>query len=127
MATLAAAGGAVKPPESEGVSLLPRFGVGEGPAVPSLVYTQYNFPWAGNTAAFKAFAARKGKVRGLQQMVRVGDYVALRTRMEAEDAGRVRLYNVVSDPFETTDLAGHPEHQARLKALTAILDERLRP
>ncbi|MBP5227382.1 MAG: sulfatase-like hydrolase/transferase [Kiritimatiellae bacterium] len=127
MATLAAAGGAVKPPESEGVSLLPRFGAADGTPEPSLVYTQYDFPWAGNTAAFKAFAARKGAVRGLQQMVRVGDYVALRTRMAAKEPGRVRLYNVVRDPFEATDLAGYPEHQARLKALTAILDERLRP
>lgn len=127
MATLAAAANAVKPPESEGVSLLPRFGAAEGPAAPSLVYTQYNFPWAGNTEAFKAFAARKGKVRGLQQMVREGGYVALRTRMKPDDPGKVRLYNVVEDPFEERDLADRPEEQTRLKKLTAILDERLRP
>ncbi|MBP5321362.1 MAG: sulfatase-like hydrolase/transferase [Kiritimatiellae bacterium] len=127
MATLAAAGGAAKPAESEGVSLLPRFGAAAGPATPSLVYTQYNFPWAGNTAAFQAFAARKGAVRGLQQMVRVGDYVALRTRMKPGESTPVRLYDVVRDPFETTDLSSRPEHQARLKELTAILDTRLRP
>ena len=65
-------------------------------------------------------------MRGLQQMVRVGDYVALRTRMR-EGPARTRLYNVVRDPFEAHDLSSRPEEQTRLQALTAILDERRRP
>ena len=64
-------------------------------------------------------------MRGLQQMVREGDYVALRTRMR-EGGARVRLYNVVDDPFETRDLASLPEQRARLEHLTAILDARLK-
>ena len=47
----------------------------------SLVYTQYEFPWGGDTEAFREFKARKGEVRGLQQMVRESDYVALRVRL----------------------------------------------
>lgn len=92
----------------------------------SLVYTQYEFPWDGWTEAFAAFKARKGDVRGLQQMVRVGDYVALRTRLR-EGGGHVRLYDVVKDPFQANDLAGNPEQRARLVEMTAILDARLRP
>ena len=126
MATLAAAAGVEAPPECEGVSLLPRWGVGEGAPKPSLVYSQYNFPWAGASEAFREFAARKGAVRGLQQMVRSGRHVALRTRIGESDGGRVRLYDVVSDPFESEDLSGRPENAALVSDLTRILDERLR-
>ncbi len=91
----------------------------------SLVYTQYEFPWGGGTAAFNEFAHRKGSVRGLQQMVRVGDYVALRTRMRDGNA-KVRLYNVTEDPFQSNDLAQDPAQAERLKELTAILDSRYR-
>lgn len=89
------------------------------------VYTQYEFPWGGATEAFREFKARKGKVRGLQQMVRVGDYVALRVRMR-EGGAAVRLYNVSEDPFQTRDLAGDPAQRTRLAEMTKILDERYR-
>ena len=89
------------------------------------VYTQYEFPWGGATEAFREFKARKGKVRGLQQMVRVGDYVALRVRMR-EGGAAVRLYNVSEDPFQTRDLTGDQAQRARLAEMTKILDERSR-
>jgi len=91
----------------------------------SFVYTQYEFPWGGGTAAFDEFQSRKGDVRGLQQMVRIGDYVALRTRMR-ENPARVRLYNVVTDPFQEHDLSGEPEHCSRLVEMTSILNERFK-
>ena len=86
----------------------------------SEVSTQYEFPWDGATEAFREFKARKGKVRGLQQMVRDGDYVALRVRMR-EGGSKVRLYNVVKDPFQTTDLADAPDQQSRLAKMTKLL------
>ena len=89
----------------------------------SLVYTRYEFPWNGTTEAFREFKARKGKVRGLQQMVRVGDYVALRVRMR-EGGAKVRLYNVVADPFQEHDLADAPEQRTRLAEMTKMLDDR---
>lgn len=89
----------------------------------SLVYTRYEFPWNGATEAFREFKARKGKVRGLQQMVRVGDYVALRVRMR-EGGAKVRLYNVVADPFQEHDLADAPEQRTRLAEMTKMLDDR---
>ena len=93
----------------------------------SLVYTQYEFPWGGGTEAFKEFASRKGAVRGLQQMVRDGDYVALRTRIrEGGEGARIRLYNVVDDPFQSRDLSGEADQQTRLKALAKILEDRFK-
>lgn len=93
----------------------------------SLVYTQYEFPWDGYTEAYNEFKARKGDVRGLQQMVRVGDYVALRTRIrEGGEKGRVRLYNVVEDPFQQHDLASDPDQADRLAELSAILSSRFK-
>lgn len=91
----------------------------------SLVYTQYEFPWGGGTEAFDEFQARKGDVRGLQQMVRVGDYVALRTRIR-EGNSKVRLYNVVDDPFQSHDLAAEPSQTGRLTEMSAILADRFR-
>ena len=54
-----------------------------------------------------------------------GDYVALRTRIR-EGAAKVRLYNVVEDPFQKNDLSGLAEHQERLRDMARILEERLR-
>ena len=129
MATLAAAANVAPPPICTGVSLLPRWGAAEKDAVvrPSLVYSQYDFPWAGSTEAFREFAARKAPVRGLQQMIRVGRYVALRTRIGESGGGAIRLFDVVADPFEEHDLAALPEHAARVSEMKAALDARLKP
>ena len=125
MATLADAAGAATPPDSEGVSLLPRWSEGSAShARPSLVYSQYEFPWGGSTAAFREFESRKAPVRGLQQMLRVGDYVALRTRIR-EGGAKTRLYNVVEDPFQTNDLSARPEQKGRLREMERALDDRL--
>ena len=128
MATLAAAAGVAAPPGCDGVSLLPRWGAGgcRESAPPSLVYSQYNFPWAGASAAYREFAARKAPVRGLQQMIRDGRYVALRTRIGEEGGGAIRLYDVVADPFEEHDLAAAPEHAGRVSKMKAALDARLK-
>lgn len=91
----------------------------------SEVYTQYEFPWAGYTDAYAEFAARKNPVRGLQQMVREGDFVALRTRIR-EGGSKVRLYNVAKDPHQENDLAENPECREILERLGAVLDSRLR-
>ena len=127
MATLAEAAGAAAPTETEGVSLLPRWGAKTAAqAKPSLVYSQYEFPWGGRTEAFREFESRKAPVRGLQQMLRVGDYVALRTRIREGNA-KTRLYNVVEDPFQKSDLSSRAEQQNRLRAMERTLDERLCP
>ena len=125
MATLADAAGATAPVESEGVSLLPRWnGESATRARPSLVYSQYEFPWGGTTAAFREFESRKASVRGLQQMLRVGDYVAVRTRIREGDA-KTRLYNVVEDPFQEHDLSARARQKDRLRDMERTLDERL--
>ena len=125
MATLAEAAGTAVPAETEGVSLLPRWNAkATAQAKPSLVYSQYEFPWGGRTEAFRAFESRKAPVRGLQQMVRVGDYVALRTRIREGNA-KTRLYNVAEDPFQQNDLSSRAEQQDRLRDMERTLDERL--
>ena len=59
-------------------------------------------------------------------MVRVGDYVALRTRIREGNA-KTRLYNVVEDPVPKSDLSSRAEQQDRLRAMERSLDERLGP
>ena len=127
IATLADVAGTEAPKESEGVSLFPRWDKLRSAKIfkPSLVYSQYEFPWGGGTEAFREFESRKAPVRGLQQMLRVGDYVALRTRIR-EGGAKVRLYNVVEDPFQKNDLSGLAEQQERLRDMARILEERLR-
>ena len=127
MATLADVACTAAPKESEGVSLFLRWDKPRNAtAFPtSLVYSQYEFPWGGGSEAFREFESRKAPVRGLQQMLRVGDYVALRTRIREGDA-KVRLYNVVEDPFQKTDLSGLAEQQDRLREMERILGGRLR-
>ena len=125
MATLADAAGAAAPTETEGVSLLPRWIEGRSRQIKqSLVYSQYEFPWSGSTEAFREFESRKAPVRGLQQMLRVGDYVALRTRIREGNA-KTRLYNVVEDPFQKNDLSALPEQRERLRDMERALDDRL--
>ena len=125
LATLADVAGAAVPAETEGVSLIPRWRKGhEKKTLPSLVYSQYEFPWGGRTEAFAEFESRKVPVRGLQQMLRVGDYVALRTRIR-EGGARTRLYNVVEDPFQENDLSGLAEQKDRMRDMEHTLDERL--
>ena len=58
-------------------------------------------------------------------MLRVGDYVALRTRIR-EGGAKTRLYNVVEDPFQNQNLSGLAEQKERLRDMTRTLDERLR-
>ena len=57
-------------------------------------------------------------------MLRVGDYVALRTRIR-EDGARTRLYNVVEDPFQERDISGFTKQKDRMRDMERILDERL--
>ena len=125
MATLAEAAGTAVPPETEGVSLIPRWNEKTTmQAKPSLVYSQYEFPWGGRTEAFSEFESRKAPVRGLQQMLRVGDYVALRTRIREGNA-KTRLYNVVEDPFQKDDLSCFAKQKDRLRDMELTLAERL--
>ena len=127
MATLAEIGGVSQKEKEEykfgGVSLLPRWTKGSTSALPSRIYSAYNFPWQGSTEAFKEFKARKGEVRGQQQMVREGDFVALRTRM-GNGSSKVRIYNVVKDPYQKEDLSAKPQYIEKLKRLTEILDSK---
>lgn len=71
----------------------------------------------------RPFLYREISESGGQQSVRVGDWKAVRQRLNPGpkaklDPGPVELYNLADDPSETTDVAGaHPEMVARLSPL----------
>jgi arylsulfatase A-like enzyme len=129
MPTFAELGGAVVPHTTDGVSLLPTLiPAGAGRQRSSTVYSEYT---GGRSSEqdFKEFAARKGglkAVREQQQMLRIGDYVAVRAAVKTADAP-LRLYNVVADPFQEHDLAGDPAQAGRLAAFRRGLTRVRRP
>ena len=48
-------------------------------------------------------------------------------RAAREGNAKTRLYNVVEDPFQKSDLSSRAEQQDRLRAMERTLDERLCP
>ncbi len=105
MVTFAQIAGVGKPAQCDGVSLLPRWGVGGACPEPSRIETAYH-GYPGGQRDFAEFAERKGGlVRGDQEMRREGDFVTLR----AGGPGKPwRRYDVVADPHQDCDLAAHP-------------------
>jgi arylsulfatase A-like enzyme/sugar phosphate isomerase/epimerase len=65
-----------------------------------------------------AILQRKGLVHpaGLAQMVRWGEFSAIRFQATGEHTP-LRLYRVATDPFQSQDLAGLPEHAATVAAI----------
>lgn len=110
---------------TDGVSLAPLLGVAEDgrrQETPT-VYCEYAGQ-PGGGGDFKEFAARKGgvaAVRGQQQMVRRGDFVALRTAIKTKD-DPLRLYNVVRDPYQTHNLASDPMYAGVLADLRRLMN-----
>jgi arylsulfatase A-like enzyme len=128
MPTLAEAAGLPAPAQSDGVSLLPVLRGDPAPRVaPPYVYVEYNFPKARNKDASGGVFERKGVTgRGQQQMVRIGEFVGVRTQVD--DAGdRLRLYDVMKDPHQDHDLAGEARHGELLKRMTELLVTARRP
>ncbi|MBR1870435.1 MAG: sulfatase-like hydrolase/transferase [Kiritimatiellae bacterium] len=127
MATLAALAHAPAPPDCDGVNLLARWTSNPSSAPASKIYTQYFFPSGYLDAYAQTVAARKGRIRGQQQMMRTGSIVALRTNLDETGADTpVRIYDVVEDPGQTRDLA--PSHPGMAAEYQAILErQRLNP
>jgi arylsulfatase A-like enzyme len=119
--TFAAVSGQVPPAESDGVSLLPTLtGSGVQPSR-GYEYFEYNyngtFPVDGGSAGM--FARKNITARKQIQSIRVGDYVAVRYNItNATDP--FRLYNVVADPHEDSDLSGLATNAARLASMSNL-------
>jgi hypothetical protein len=64
--------------------------------------------------------------RGVQQMLREGDYVAIRTQVHHPD-DPLRLYDVVKDPHEDHNLADDPQYAQLLQQMRDELPAVRRP
>lgn len=106
MPTFAELAGLSKPERSDGVSLVPTL-TGEGTQKPGVVYSEYQNGGGANTPGYADFESAHQTQRGHMQMVHIGNFKGVRynTTSHATD---FRIYNVASDPKETTDLSGQP-------------------
>lgn len=114
MPTFAELAGAPVPPWTDGLSL-----------VPTLLGETSSRTQAEHAYLYWEFAPR-GEVDGpdLMQAVRVGDWKAVRARVDAP----VELYHLTDDVGETTDLAArHPDRAARMAALMTTARTPARP
>ncbi|WP_073231601.1 sulfatase-like hydrolase/transferase [Pedobacter caeni] len=108
MATFADAANIPAPARTDGVSLLPSL-TGKGKQEAGQVYVEYKE--GGRTPDFKSFEeSRRGRKRDQMQMIRMGDLVGVRYQVKSADDD-FEIYNVVTDPKETKNLATDPAYQ----------------
>jgi arylsulfatase A-like enzyme len=103
MPTFTELAGLPAPARTDGVSLVPTL-TGAGAQRAPTVYVEYNHD--GTTPAYAEFQpAKRGRTRNQMQMIRLGDYVGVRYQA-ASHANDFEIYNAVSDPKQTANLAG---------------------
>ena len=109
MPTFAAAAGVPAPARSDGVSLLPTL-TGSGTQRTPRVYVEY-FE-GGKTPKFDQFEpAHRDRLRRQMQALCIGDFVGVRYNI-ARHSDPFEIYNAVTDPKETHNLAGLAEFAA---------------
>jgi hypothetical protein len=107
------------PAQTDGVSLLPTLLDTGRQREHSFIYIEYFHN--GQTPPSKDVFARKGTTgRGQQQLVRVGDFVGVRTQIKSNE-DPLRLYNVMTDPHEDHNLAPDPTHADLLTQMKDLL------
>jgi arylsulfatase A-like enzyme len=106
------------PAQTDGVSLLPTL-LDTGNQRPHpYIYVEY-FHNGKNKASDDVFERKHVTGRGQQQIVRIGEFVGVRTQIKSAD-DPLRLYNVMKDPHEDHNLAkdsGHAELLDRMKTI----------
>lgn len=116
MATFADAAKISVPARTDGVSLLPVL-TGKGKQEAGQVYVEYTE--GGRTPDFKSFEeSRRGRKRDQMQMIRFGDLVGVRYQIKSA-ADDFEIYNVVTDPKETKNLAADPAYQKMQEKMKA--------
>ncbi len=104
--TFAELAGESKPARSDGVSLVPAL-TGQGTQKNGTVYSEYYF--SGSTPGYTDFeTSHRGVARNHQQTIQIGDFKGIRTNISSHEETDFRIYNVATDPKETTDLSGQP-------------------
>ena len=118
--TFAELAGLPPPANADGISLLPGLtGIGT-PAARECLYFEYFFK--GKTPNYPEFdKAKRGRVRGQMQAIRIGNLMAVRYDIKSPQ-DNFEIYDMLRDPKETNDLALQPGSamaalQERLKAL----------
>lgn len=103
--TFTHAAGVPAPARTDGVSLLPLLS-GEGNYSDRTIYIEYFNN--GKTPDYEEFdETHRTRRRSQMQKVRIGDFAGVRYNIQsAEDD--FEIYNVITDPQETTNLAGQP-------------------
>ncbi len=126
MPTLAELAHVAPPAQSNGISLVPNLlGQAEKHSHPYL-YFEYEFSDTWAQPATEEVIAHKGKIRGQQQMVRIGDFTGVRTQIKKTD-DPLRLYNLANDPHEDHDLSHDPSHAELLAQMRDLLVTARRP
>ncbi len=109
LATFADAAGLPIPARMDGVSLIPTL-TGKGEKNTSQVYIEYQ--QNGRTPKFEEFSpVHRDRKRNQMQKIRKGDFVGVRYGINASDDD-FEIYNVVTDPQETKNLAGESSMKA---------------
>jgi hypothetical protein len=118
MPTFADAAGLAPPAQADGVSLLPILTAGSGQRSRGFIYEDYYFysPPHPTGPLGDIYARKHVTGRGIQQMLREGDFVAIRTQVHHSD-DPLRLYNVVLDPHEDHNLADDPRYTSLLSKM----------
>ncbi|WP_373511281.1 sulfatase-like hydrolase/transferase, partial [Persicitalea sp.] len=124
LATFAAAAGVPAPARTDGVSLLPML-TGQGKQKQGLVYIEYENN--GTTPGFDEFSPNHRKRRRNQmQKIRLGDFVGVRYDIKSA-ADDFEIYNVVTDPQETKNLAGQDAFASMQRAFKDKVTQVRRP
>jgi len=114
LATFAEIGGIPAPAFTDGVSILPSLTGSGTQRDKGFLYFEYDSP---NGYTGPIFPNHGGERQEQSQAIRIGDFMGVRNNV-AGAADNFRIYNVVSDPKQSTNLAAaKPELQAKMKEL----------
>ena len=124
LATFADAAQVPVPARTDGVSLLPSL-TGKDTQKQGIVYIEYENN--GATPKFDEFSAtHRGRRRNQMQKIRLGDFVGVRYNIKSANDD-FEIYNVVTDPQETRNLAGEPAYAYLQKAFKEKVTQVRRP
>ncbi len=124
MATFADAAGIPAPARTDGVSLLPLL-TGEVASAEHPVYVEYF--QGGATPRYPEFLeTHAGRRRNQMQMIRMGDFAGVRYDIQSADDD-FDIYNVVTDPQQSDNLAGNPAYLGMQDSMKRAVLQRRRP
>jgi arylsulfatase A-like enzyme len=125
MPTFAEISGVPSPAHSDGVSLLPSLTGAGAQRNRGYVYIEY-FHDGSNSASTDVFARKEVTGRGQQQIIRIGGFVGVRVQVTNASVP-LRLYNVMTDPHQDTNLATNLAYTNLLAQMKDLLMTVRRP